>query len=227
MRNPEYSTLLTISNKLTSKNGKEILKVLNKQIALVKSRGFHIEDIVTDAESGIQHIADEIRRSGISITILGQGESAVHCESKIRRIKERIRAVIHTLPYRIPDQWIQYLVYYVVNRLNMTVTSGNDNTNNPWSLFYGRRINYKTDLKAGFGDYLQWTTAKVDNTMNPRSYGGIALYDTSDSYGNWWIYNFETQKVLRRNTFVIKPITEQIITFPTPRFARILAELAI
>ena len=76
----------------------------------------------------------------------------------------------------------------------MTVTSGNDNTNNPWSLFYGRRINYKTYLKAGFGDYLQWTTAKVDNTMNYRSYGGIALYNTSDSYGNWWIYNFETQK---------------------------------
>ena len=203
----------TICNRLASKNGKEILKILDKQLSLIRSRGFHIQDVITDSESGVQNIADEIRRSGISITILGQGESAVNCESKIRRIKERIRAVIHTLPYRIPSQWLQYLVYYVVNRVNMTVTSGGNSANNPWSLFYGRRINYKTDLKAGFGDYVQWTAAKVDNTMNPRSHGGITMYDTADSYGNWWIYNFETQKILRRNSFVIKPITEQIIGY--------------
>ena len=89
----------TFCNRLGSKNGKEIIQVLNRQLSLIKSRGFHIDDIVTDAESVVQYIADELKRSGISITILSQGESAVNCESKIR-IKKRTRAIIHTPPYR-------------------------------------------------------------------------------------------------------------------------------
>ena len=86
----------TLCNKLSSKSSKDLLSALKNHISTIQAKGFKITHLISDGEAGLQPIADDIKQFGVDLTILGRGEAAVYSESKIRRIKELIRAILHT-----------------------------------------------------------------------------------------------------------------------------------
>jgi len=51
----------------------------------------------------------------------------------------------------------------------MTCLSGDNSGISPWEKYFGRKIDYKKNLKASFGDYVQASRNKVDNTMATRT----------------------------------------------------------
>ena len=46
-------------------------------------------------------------------------------ERKIRQVKERLRAIINTFPYRLKEQLQSWLLRYVVSRINLVLTRNN------------------------------------------------------------------------------------------------------
>ena len=97
-------------------------------------------------------------------------------ERSIRTIKERVRGIVNTLPYRVTTVLLGLLVLFCVSRLNMMPTAVDDTNVSPWERFYQRKLDYSKNLKAGFGEYCQCHDNASDNTLTSRTTGGLTVY---------------------------------------------------
>ena len=59
---------------------------------------------------------------GIILDSTGAGEAVAVVERKIREIKERVRAIINTVPFSLSELLESWLLRYIVNRLNLVPT---------------------------------------------------------------------------------------------------------
>ena len=101
-------------------------------------------------------------------------------------IKERVRAIINTVPFSLSELLESWLLRYVVNRLNLVPTRNSVAYVSPREKLYGRKINVDKELKHGFGDYVQVHTNSVDNSTKPRSQAAIALVSAGNLEGSWY-----------------------------------------
>ena len=203
---------MTLAAKLKSRGLENIYGVLCKQIAEVRSRGFNIPRLKCDPESGLVALRDMLGQDhGIVLETVGNNEHVSIVERKIRVIKERVRGIVNTLPHRLPSKLLPLLVLFCVNRINMTPSVATVSDASPWERFYRKKIDYKKNLRAGFGEYCQAHTNMADNTLSPRTTGGLTMYDTGNGQGTWHIYNLGTDRLIRRNKFTILPIPDIVI----------------
>ena len=131
----------------------------------------------------------------------------------IRQDKERLRAIINTLPYRLTEQLESWLLRYVVSRINLVPTRNNPDYVSPREKLWGRRINVDKELKHGFGEYVQVHTSQVDNTMNERTSGALSLMPSGNLEGSLYYYLLINNLVDNRNKARPIPITDDIISF--------------
>ena len=196
-------------NKLKSRTVGNIFHQIKKQLSVYRSRGFQVSKVRCDPESGLVALRPLLGNDGYDMDVTGQEEAVPPVERAIRTIKERVRGIVHTLPYRLPLRFMQYLLFFVILRLNMTPTKiGNESS---FEQVYGRKLDYKRNLKAGFGDYVQAHRNKVDNSLTTRADGGIALYDSGNIEGSWYVFNLNTQCLIKRNKFDIIPMPQLVI----------------
>ena len=73
-------------------------------------------------------------------------------EAKNRRIKERVRCLIAHLPYKLNVNFLMYLPRYVARRLNICPSSHNGITVSPFEILTGVKVDFKKELKIGFGE---------------------------------------------------------------------------
>ena len=156
-------------------------------------------------------IKEDIEIMGVPCNYTGKDEPVPVAQSKIRRIKERARAIINTLAFSLPISLISFLIFFVVSRINMGQSTTSMQRATPWEQYYGRKINYRTNLKAVFGDYVQAHRNNIDNTMKSRADGCLALYDTGNVEGTWYCDNLSTDRVIRRNRFEILQMPQTLI----------------
>ena len=98
-----------------------------------------------------------------------------------------------------------------MGRINVVPTRVGDYRASPFELFYGRKIDYKRNLRASFGDYVHVAPNAMDNSMKSRSEAAIALYDTGNVEGTWVVYNLRTKTTAKRNTLTTVPIPDIVI----------------
>ena len=196
-------------NRLKNRTTASIYKQVKKQLAVYTSRGFQIDHVRCDPESGLVALRPMLGADGFEMDIAGQEEAVPEIERPIRTIKERARGIIHTLPWNVPLKLLVYLVFFVVLRLSQTaMVAGMES---PFERVHGRKIDFRRHLKASFGDYVQAHRNKLDNTMNTRTDGGIALYDTGNVEGTWYIFNLATNELIRRNHFNVLPVPQIVV----------------
>ena len=112
---------MTFAAKIKSRGLENIYAALYSQIGEVKSRGFNVTKLKCDPESGFVALADMLgQEQGILVEAVGNNEHVPVVERKIRVIKERVRGIVNTLPYRLPSKLLGLLVLFCVNRINMT-----------------------------------------------------------------------------------------------------------
>jgi len=121
-----------------------------------------------DPEAGLVALDPKLAESGIVLEIAGQKEIVPLVESKIRRIKERAREIINTLPFKTPLRFIAFLIFFCTSRLNLACNVGDSTGICPWEKYCGWKVDLKKNLKASFGDYVQASRNKVDNKMMER-----------------------------------------------------------
>jgi hypothetical protein len=91
--------------------GIHLLKRLKEIIGLYKTEKLVIENILTDGDSAMLAIVDELSTLRIRVEVSGSGQHVPLVENKIRRIKERVRAHATTLPYMLPSL-VSLLLYH-------------------------------------------------------------------------------------------------------------------
>ena len=203
---------MTLCDKLSSADMTEVLRVLRGHIGTIKSRGFKVIEAYADPE--FEPLTTSLGNIyNIRLDVSGQKEKDPYAERTIRIIKERTRGIYHTLPFKLTLKLLSLLVLFSASRISMVPSVSNNTGASGWERFYGLKLDYKKNFKAGFGDYVQAHNNASDNTMKSRTTGGLTLYDTGNKQGSWYIYNLETGRIIKRNKFTILPMPDVVINF--------------
>jgi len=128
--------------------GSTLRGAIEDQIELLKSRGFEVMEVITDPQSSLIGIP------GVNCT--GAGDHVPKLDAKVRRLKELVRSFVSGLSFKLPENLVQDLVSYAVNRMKTRKSGGSaTSTEAPRIKFTGRKVNYKREFTLSFGDYVE------------------------------------------------------------------------
>jgi hypothetical protein len=95
---------LTITTRVKSLRSNDIKEGLKNQMKLLTSKGFTVSTIFSDG--GFNSLTEYIQSLSITHDITGADSHAPVIENKIRVIKNRIRSILFSLPYMLPNSLI-------------------------------------------------------------------------------------------------------------------------
>ena len=209
---------MTVVNHLAGKGAPMLLKALKNVLKLYEQRGFQLQRITVDGESGIVQLDEWLATHNIQLDPRAPGEHAKVVERKIRLIKERVRCHLSTLPFKLAYSLLKWLVMYCVYNINMIpYHDGAGYWVTPREMFTGRKCNRKRDLYS-FGEYVQVKTVDgVDsNSVElPRTEGGIVLLPTRCIDGGVIILLLRSMRVVRRTQMSRLPMPDTVIQYLT------------
>ena len=197
-------------SRLKEKDDWSLWRVLESHIKYLDKFGLEVVSVKVDGESSMA--SDFFKRKlGSLIDSGGAGISVPMVERKIRTIKERIRAVINTLPYNLTEKLEEWLVNGAIYSINLVPTRNSYEFASPREKLYGVIIDAELDLKHAFGDYVQIHEENIDNTMKARTAGAIALKPTGATDGSWYYWTIRTGKVVRRRRATELPLPDTVV----------------
>jgi hypothetical protein len=176
-----------------------IVVAIKQVIAAYSKRGFVITHLLMDGE--FEPIRSDLALLGVNLNVASSNEHVPEIERHIRTVKERVRCVYNTLPFKtLPDRLIIELVYYATFWLNsFPPNDGISKKDCPRVIITGIRIDYNKHCQLEFGSYAQ-VHEDHDNTMSSRTTGVLVLRPTGNSQGGYFFYSLTTGRVLNRNS---------------------------
>ena len=150
-------------------------------------------------------------KAGDLLDTTGAGIAVPVVERKIRTVKERVRAVINTLPYDLTEKLEEWAVKAAIYSVNLVPTKNAAGYESPREKLHGQYIDAASDLRHAFGDYVHVHEEVIDNTMRARTQAAIALRPTGALDGSWWFWLLRTNRVVRRRRSTALPITIDVI----------------
>ena len=176
------------------------------------SRGFKPTTLLSDGEGGISKILPVITSLGMLFNPAGPNMHVPVIENKIKQVKERCRAIINTLPYKLAPFLLKWLVVHVVTRLNMCPSSTRVDPTPPRELFLQRKIDYKLDLRISYGEYAQVNAVNtIRNSMESRTEPAIALTSLGNLQGSFRFYCISTGGLVTRDQWTPLPLPNSVI----------------
>ena len=115
-----------------------------------------------DIEGSVAALSSYVEAKGLALNTTAKTEHVPELERAGRQLKERIRAFWNTLPFKLTALLIIYLVYYCVTTINMFPKSSAAVGVAPREMFNGRKVDFKRECRAAFGNYVQ---AHEDNAI--------------------------------------------------------------
>ena len=205
--------LKNILSKEGIRSATRLYEAIRSHISTYWSEGFTITQIICDGEAGFKALINDFLRMGIKLTVSGPNRHGVpKVDRKIRLIKDRLRCIVHDLPYTLPFGLLSYAVYYVVSRINMIRHSDATSTVlSPREQFIGRRTDYNIDLNISFGDYVETDSRMSDNSLNERTESCLALLPTGNQNGSVKFFSIRSQRIITRERWRIVKITSEVI----------------
>ena len=187
-----------------------IRRSLAKQIEAFQSRRFDVTRLNIDPEPGLIAAANSFADKGISVNIVGTNSHVPIVERRIREIKERVRGFINTLPYKLSPKLLVFLVLFCSSRVNLVPHKACPGRMSPAEVFRGATIDYRKDLRCGFGEYVE-AIERSSNDMVSRTAPCITLLPTANTSGSWFLLHLATNRIIRRDQWVAKPMNAVII----------------
>jgi hypothetical protein len=202
---------MTLTRHLDGRTAGVLAKALADCINQLRVRGFEPKTLLSDGEKGIAKVANW-PTINLVFNPAGPGMHVPIVENKIRQLKERMRAILSGLPYAAPPFLMRWAVQYCVTRLNMVPSGTRVDPTSPRELFLGRKLNAKTDLRIGFGEYVQAHDPNVvKNSMDDRTMGAISLLPTGNLQGSVKFYCLATRSVITRDQWTVMPMPQEVI----------------
>ena len=207
----EYIKFHTTEHMIT-RDGDTIMQGLEKAIAVYNRRGFKIDTITADPEFDKLQIQLETK-FGVKYEQNGSGDHVPLIENANKTIKQRIRSVWSTLPYRehMPRLITQELVGFATVWVNTNIPkNGISKTMSPREIMTGVKMDYKKHCKAPFGCYAQ-VYQGTDNSMTERTVAAICLGPTFNQSGSYKFMKLESGRMIKKTQFVELPMPDDVI----------------
>jgi hypothetical protein len=127
----------------------------------------------------------------IALNTCAPGEHVPEIERRIRTVKERVRGLVHTIPFqKLPTIMIVHIAIFSVMWLNFfPPKDGISPTLPPQAILTGIRVDHDKHCRISFGGYAQVHAehTPTNNAMESRTVGGVSLGPTGNIQGS---YNF-------------------------------------
>ena len=182
-------------------------------VNLYKKRGFVVQTCLADNEFEI--LRGSLLNLGVHMNICAPGEHVPEVERKISTIKERVQAVITTLPFsKIPPIITAHAVIFSVMWVKFFPPKGGiSNTLSPQAIVTGLSPNAERHCRLPFGAYAQ---VHADNTqsnsaMISRTIGAICLGPTGNIQGTYKFMSLLTGRLIKARSFTPLPMPEEVI----------------
>jgi Reverse transcriptase (RNA-dependent DNA polymerase) len=186
-----------------------IWNALERHIKFPERFGLRTSLVRVDGESAM---ATNWFRARCSIIDSGGAGVAVPIvERKIRTIKERVRAVLNTLPFQLTEKLEEWCVRGAVYSINLIPTRNTVEYASPREKLFGTIVDAEKDLRHAFGDYVQVHEEEIDNTMKSRTRAALALMPTGAQDGSWYYWSLETGHILKRRRATSLPMPQSVI----------------
>jgi len=188
-RNIRFGT----TERLASRQVKEVGKALVNVIKMYRQRGFHVKTCNGDGE--FQPLRGILADATSQLNITAEDEHVPEVERYIRTLKERTRATYNVLPFKkIPGMMIVEMVHSSNYWLNMfPANDGVSATQSPRRIMTGQSSDYLLHCKLQYGEYAQ-VHESHDNSMDTRTTGAIALRPTGNIQGGFYFMSLLTGK---------------------------------
>ena len=203
---------LTLVTPIDNEKINTLVTAIKSQLHTLGARGFFIPELKVDPHSSLSGLVS--RLDGVHVQTVGAGDHVSKAERKIRTIKERLRSIIASLPYRLPDKCVKDLVMFVVNRINIQPYAGGGNFNlSPRVLFTGKKIDAIKELTLSFGDYAEVRDPKArsNHPDDARTESAIALYPIGNDNGSWRFLCLQNNSYITRSQFKRLPTPDVVI----------------
>lgn len=210
---------LVLGNWLESRSEKHLLAAFNGQLRQLRGRFFEVARILVDGEGGIYAIRELLAQAGIVLEPVGRNQHIPEVEIRNKVVKQIFRSVITSLPYKLPKFLFKYLVFFALSRINLYPVSSRADPTPARELFTGRKIDYKRDVRIGFGEYVQidaYPNPRNDATK-PRTKGALSLDPRGNLQGSvrFFVLGSEKKKVtiVTRDTWVKMVMTPEVVEY--------------
>ena len=181
--------------------------------------GYNVGTLRFDREKGVVCLRDHLlNKLGITLDTAAPYQKIPVAERKIRLVKERMRAEINNLGYRINRTMLAYLPKYVARRLNSTTSRIISINVSPMELLTGRKVSVKHELKVGFGEYayVHHTGNSLTNSINSRAKIGVCIGLTHNLETSAMFYDVtkpSNQTPMIADNYEVAPMPEQIVSY--------------
>ena len=196
--------------RLKSRDDWTLWRAMETHIKFPERFGLKTVLVRVDGESAMSSDFFTAKLQGL-LDMSAAGVAVPVVERKIRTVKERIRAVINTLPYELTEKLEEWLVRGAVYSINLVPTRNSYEYSSPREKLHGATIDAVYDLKHAFGDYAQVHEEDTDNSMKGRTTGCISLMPTGSLDGSWYYWSLRTNKILRRRRATSLPMPWEVI----------------
>jgi len=163
--------------------------------------GFKIKHILGDRQ--FECIRSHMELQGINLNITGRDEHVPEIERFIHTVKDRARAIVNTLSFKIlPHRLIIEIIYNMIFWLNCFPQKDGIHMLSPCTIVTSSNLNYDKHCKLKFGAYVQ-VHEQHNNTMIPRMSGAIALHPTGNAQGSYYFLSLHSRKHIIHNNWTV------------------------
>jgi hypothetical protein len=193
----------TTIEKLNNKQDSTLVAAVTQVCRLYERRGFEIHICMMDNK--FELIRGSLLLNRIALNTCAPGEDMPEIERKIRTVKERIRGVVHTLPFQwLPNLLVVHVALFSVMWLNFFPPgAGASPTVSPQAIVTGSSADYEVHCKIPFGGYAQVHVEPdpTNNAMESRTVGGISLGPTGNIQGSYHFLSLLTGRHNKARSF--------------------------
>ena len=198
---------------LDSRKTEAIRKGLRSQLAEITAQEFEVSTLLFDGEGGIAALETEMKEAGYELNTAGPKQHVPEVERKIGSLKGRLRSIHYSTLWNLPYTLLRYEVKYAKLMLSITPHHGRADTTSPYELFYGRKVDFKRQLRLSFGDYAEvynnQTTAS--NTLEERAVSCIALLPLLNKQGTYLFFSLKSRSVIKGDKWKALPTPQWVI----------------
>jgi len=144
---------------------------------------------------------------GIILNVTSWDEHVPEIERFIWMVKERVRAIVNTLPFKqYPNRLIVETVYNAIFWLNcFPHRDGIHPTLSPRTIISSSTINYNKHCALQFGTYVQ-VHEPHNNSLLHRTTGALALRPSGNMQGGFYFMSLTSGKRIIRNKWTVLPM---------------------
>jgi hypothetical protein len=204
---------LVMVSHITQRSTIVLRRNIDDCIAQYRKAGYIVKVIKSDGERGIDALSTYYAEKQIHVNCSSANQHVPVIERKIRQIKERIRAHLTTLPFRVCRFLLIKLVEYCAQSINNVPQTIAEHALTPRELFTGKKLNYNLDLRLEFGAYVQIPNDNnhQKNSMEERTIDAICLRMKGNLQGSGMFYSLKTNKVVTRDRWTVLPMPATVI----------------